>query len=268
MIFNFLKKWRSKRILFETDPQYREFKIIWRIFEEFPLFTGLADGLPFPWFAINIPMDLVSKFRGDFDIIACLVNMRDSEKRYERIYKTWEVKTVLMDKAGKPISLKAGKTKDFIKQLKVHRNFGSPSISLLEVYLCHIDFMRSNPFPPPTIHPIVGQKTVATTKEGFGYQILPFGHDESWDMMDYGLLAYHHNHSKPPCNIIDPKIQVSAEPFNSLTKLLNDFHDAHKNEPGLEGFHVITFCRKCKKLVIIGTKNEFACMYCGEDLST
>jgi hypothetical protein len=62
--------------LFESESQYREKATIWRIFSLLPLFSFLAGGHVWRWFAINIPMDLGTggKFDGEIDIIARLYN--------------------------------------------------------------------------------------------------------------------------------------------------------------------------------------------------
>jgi hypothetical protein len=265
----FINLFKLKRnILFESDRQFRETKIIWRICTEIPLLSGFTEKHPWFWFAINIPMDLVSNFRGDIDMIACLSGTPkygdfDNEKRW---YKTWEVKTILLDKSGNTISLKSGKTKGFIKQLKIQRNFGSPNVSLLEVYLLQNGFTISNRFPPEKIKDTVLSRVDALSKKDFGYQWLPFEHDEK-NGMDFGLKAYPQSIVQAQWNILGSKREPSKEKFDSLVNLLNEFYNEHKNEPGLAGFPILSFCRKCKKLIILGTMNEIICMHCGRDLT-
>jgi hypothetical protein len=43
--------------LFGFDPQHREKRAIWRLFELSELRWGMADGRIFRWFAANIPPD-------------------------------------------------------------------------------------------------------------------------------------------------------------------------------------------------------------------
>ena len=107
-----------------------------------PLFAPLAEGRVWKWFAINIPMDLGTggTFTSDMDIIAMLHDFPGSK---EWLYKTWEVKVSLLCKDGSALSLKAGKgkLKRTVTQLKAYRKFGSPAVSLIDVYVCEAGFM-------------------------------------------------------------------------------------------------------------------------------
>ena len=127
--------------LFESPSQFREKATICRMFELLPLYAPLAEGHVFRWFALNMPMDLETggRFTSDMDIVACLLPYPASAplQPYPRprgglIYKTWEVKVSLLYKDGTARSLKSGKTRSTMKQLRAYRNFGSPDVSLLE----------------------------------------------------------------------------------------------------------------------------------------
>src|ERR1700683_400092 len=176
--------------LFESPSQFREKATICRMFELLPLYAPLAEGHVFRWFALNIPMDLGTggSFTSDIDIVACLLPYPSSaplqpspRPRGGLIYKTWEVKVSLLYKDGTARSLKSGKTRNTIKQLRAYRNFGSPDVSLLDVYLCEPGFMGSNAFPPEPARRTVNAKIQELRENEFGYQILPFEHAKDGD---------------------------------------------------------------------------------------
>jgi NADPH-dependent 2,4-dienoyl-CoA reductase/sulfur reductase-like enzyme len=76
------------------------------------------------------------KFTSDVDVLARLYEFLRSR---EWIYKTWEVKVSLLYKDGTARSLKGGETKRTLQQLQAYRHFGSPDVSLLDVYIAKPD---------------------------------------------------------------------------------------------------------------------------------
>jgi hypothetical protein len=146
--------------LFQFNPQFRETAAIFRLLQSMPLRWGLAEGRIFRWFAVNIPMDLLrtSQFRGDLDLIACL-RSKPSEGRFLK-YLSWEVKVALIDKLGRAKSLKGGKTPDIVQQLKIHRNFGSPEASLLEMFVCEDGPISLKTFPSPTVLAVIAASVI------------------------------------------------------------------------------------------------------------
>jgi hypothetical protein len=88
----------------------------------------------FRWWAINVPLNLLSesRFYGDIDLMVC--SLSTPREPPSIFYKTWEVKLILLNKDGRPRSLKRNKTERILNQLKIHRKFGSPEVSLLELY--------------------------------------------------------------------------------------------------------------------------------------
>src|SRR5689334_17047420 len=122
--------------LFGSTPQYREKATIWRIFSLLPLYSNLAEGRVFRLFAINIPMDLGTgggEFTSDVDILA---RLHEYPRSQEWMFPTWEVKVSLLCKDGSARSLKSGKTARTLTQLRAYRKFGSPAVSLLDVFVC------------------------------------------------------------------------------------------------------------------------------------
>lgn len=173
--------------LFESESQYREKTTIWRVFSSLPLYAALAGGHIWRWFAINIPMNLEAggEYTSDIDILA---RLHDFPRSQEWFYRTWEVKVSLLRKDGTARSLKAGKIKRTITQLKAYREFGSPDISLLDIYLCEAGFMSHNIFPQAALHRVIKIKTSELHQNHFGYQLLPFEHGKDAEG-DIGLLA-------------------------------------------------------------------------------
>jgi hypothetical protein len=180
--------------LFEFPSQYRERLAIWRVFGFIPFYGPLAEGHVFKWFGVNIPMDLKTggKFTGDIDVIACLRPIPNSNEQCdldELIYKTWEVKVSLLHDNGDFSSLKGGKTRKILNQLQAHRDFGSPDVSLLEVYVLDPNMVHGTFFfPSGAAEAAIRERLAELHKGGFGYQVFPFGHEKEGDV-DVGLFA-------------------------------------------------------------------------------
>ena len=191
--------------LSDSTSQYREKATIFRVFSLLPLFESLLSGCVCRWFAANIPMDLGTNdgYAGDIDIIACLKRWpndlspwpsnlspwhRDTPKR-GCFYRTWEVKVAKLHKNGEAHSLKRGKTRKILSQLYIHREFGSPNVSLLDVYLCEAGVLGNGRAGlPSSVQQSAYSKLPELKSKQFGYQILPFGHDIDKDG-DVGLFA-------------------------------------------------------------------------------
>ena len=194
------------------------------MFSLLPLFGALAGGRVFRWFAINIPMQLAGnrRFTSDLDVIARLYNFPGS---CEWIYKTWEVKVSLLCKDGTARSLKSGKTERTLTQLGAYRDFGSPDVSLLDIYLCEAGFMRNNSFPPASLQASISGKLLRLKAEGFGYQMLPFENAKDGEI-DVGLLAMtsEWNPLRTTFNILPATLSPIGEDFSGLVRQLDDFY--------------------------------------------
>jgi hypothetical protein len=266
--------------LFESHSQFREKAAICRIFELLPLQAPLAEGHVFRWFALNIPMDLRTggSFTSDMDIIACLRPLPKSASGGSSypphsdgyIYKTWEVKVSLLAKDGTARSLKSGKTASTIRQLKAYRNFGSPNLSLLDVYICEAGFMDANSFPPYPARQAIFAKLPDLKNEGFGYQILPFEHEKDGDL-DVGLRAFSIPtwYGVPSTNFkLVPAVQTT--PVDGFARLMGRLNGCY--ERGVkqmmrgQGFACLVFCSLCRQLSLRPMKNANLCGMCGEDL--
>jgi hypothetical protein len=253
--------------LFESESQYREKAAIWRIFSLLPLFGGLAGGHVWRWFAINIPMDLGTggRFTGDLDILA---RLHDFPRSQEWLYKTWEVKVSLLCKDGTARSLKSGKMAKIMNQLRIHREFGSPDVSLLDTYICEAGFTGRNPFPPSCLNSSISSKLAELGGEHFGYQLLPFEHGKEGND-DVGLKAIHNvaNRTQTTVNFLSSLVTRSHEPFSRLANRVSDFFEQAGDRPA-KSFHQIVFCRVCRRLQLVRMRDEHTCPGCGSDLVT
>jgi len=252
--------------LFESESQYREKATIWRVFSLLPLCANLAGDRIWRWFAVNIPMDLGTggQFTSDIDILARLYDFPRSE---EWIYRTWEVKVSLLCKDGTARSLKSGKIGRATNQLRVYRDFGSPDVSLLDIYLCESGFMSHNVFPPASIRDTISAKISELSKDGFGYQLLPFEHGKDGEV-DVGLLAMGPNEMNPlqtTFNILPARQLGPRDSFARLVRRIDQFFEG-SGDPSRNVFKQIVFCRNCRTLQLIKMKDEHRCPSCGDDL--
>jgi hypothetical protein len=246
--------------LFEFDPQLRETAAIFRLLQSFELRWGLAEGRVFRWFAANIPMDLLptSRFRGDLDMIACLRSFPSEPRALH--YLTWEVKVALVDKLGRPKSLKRGKTRNVVQQLKIHRKFGSPEPSLLEMFVCEDGPVSLKHFPSPEVFEVIQERADALVKNNFGYKILPFQHGRDGDD-DVGTFTIQHPYSRiqTASTIVRPMRTAALGGFLELMATLDGFAESRKSI----GFRVIVFCKSCRHLGTVSMKGDTICPTCG-----
>lgn len=251
--------------LFESESQYREKATIWRTFSMLPLFSFLAQGHIWRWFAINIPMDLGTggRFTSDIDIIARLNNHPRSPDWF---YRTWEVKVSLLNRDGKARSLKRGKTGKVMNQLRAYRDFGAPEVSLLDIVLCEAGCLKANPFPTQDLFDAVATKLPELHKDRFGYHLLPFEHGRDADR-DIGLSTIRHEDRpmRPDFHFLRPAVTNPQEGFVRLTGRLDEFFEAAEDRQS-KHFHQIVFCRECRQLQLIRMREHWACPICGDDL--
>jgi hypothetical protein len=251
--------------LFESDSQYREKLTIWRIMSLLPLYGDLAEGRVWRWFAINIPMDLGTgaggNFTSDLDIIARLSDFPNSRNW---IYKTWEVKVSLLLKDGTARSLKAGKVKRTLTQLKAYKPFGSAKSTLLDVYICESGFLETQGFPPKEVYDLSLHKASEFKKKGFGYQILPFEHDKDGDIDD-GLFVPGNRQGKAVVDILLPRDFGHRQPFSNLVEDIDKFFE-QRGELPRKSFNQIIYCKSCRQLQLIDMKEIYECPTCNDNL--
>jgi len=259
--------------LFESGSQYREKATIWRIFSLLPLFSFLAGGHVWRWFAINIPMDLGTggRFTSDIDIIARLSNRPRSPDWF---YRTWEVKVSLLGRDGKARSLKRGKTGKIMKQLRAYREFGAPEVSLLDIVLCEAGCLAANPFPTRDLFEAVATKLSDLQDEHFGYHLLPFEHERdadgdgglrTFDLGDWSGRRDYPMLGRPDFHMLQSAVTNVDEGFMRLAQRLDEFFEAAAERPA-KSLHQIIFCRVCRQLQLIRMRYDEACPDCGADL--
>jgi hypothetical protein len=250
--------------LFAAPSQHREKATISRVLSLLPLYAALADGYIWNWFAVNLPMDLGTggTFTSDMDIVGRLL---DHQSR-QYVYRTWEVKVSLLPKDGSPRSLKSGKLGRTLRQLRAYRGFGSPHVSLLDVYVCETDFWRTNVFPLQLVTAEAVRKIATLRPEGFGYQWLPFGHWQERDD-DVGTFTMPlKGRMRPMTHLLQARSTAVGDGFNRLVRRL---HERFRETQGSDAKkHVITFCRACRRIQVVAKAEGFMCPACNSDLLT
>ncbi len=204
------------------------------------------------------------RFTSDIDILARLHDFSSSKKR---IYKTWEVKVSLLCKDGTARSLKAGKTMKIMKQLRAYREYGSPDVSLLDVYLCETGFMRNNPFPPVSLKKSISTRLDKLSRERFGYQLLPFEHGNDGNK-DVGLhvILNKANPIQITVNILPALVSEPQKPFSHLVTRINRFFEWAKFFRKDPFINQIIFCRNSRRLQLIDMRETCTCPKCRSDL--
>jgi len=259
-------------ILFHSDSQHRENKAIWRMFETKLLTTELSKGYPWKWYAVNIPMDLrgVSGTKGDIDLIAHLIEPPiNPDIEPPSFYRTWEVKVSLLDKEANPRSLKReGRTQKIIKQMQKTRKYGASSVSLLELFVLEDGFFSKHNFPSTEVASVMKSRFVELNNLGFGYQVLPFEHEQVGDT-DYGLKSLNaiHNPFQTSIRLLESKLTDAQSPFLDLIEALNNFYLNWKpKEQSRPFFPVISFCKTCRDLTMVYPDHSITCSKCGVSL--
>lgn len=250
--------------LFHASSQNRESLTIWEIFTYLPLYAELSDGEVYKWYAFNIPMRIVqgTRYNSDIDIVGCFSDRCGSGFSY----KTWEVKVSLVDKEGKSHSLKAGKTKDVLKQLRAYRDFGSPSVTLLESYICEQGYFEKFRGLPDEIEKLVREKIPYFQNEGFGYQLLPFQQNMVGGKIAVSGMTLPGRFT-PLLKIIKSVVRSSSDDFVKLTGKIWGFIMSNPN-PSMAPVHkqLITYCSSCKSLCTIERKEAPVCPNCGKPI--
>ena len=268
--------------LFDLNPQYREKATIFRVFSLLPLFSSLLSGCVCRWFAINIPMDLGTNdgYAGDLDIIACLQRWPNDLSPWSNnlspwpsdtpkqgwFYRTWEVKVAKLHKNGEAHALKHGKTRKIMSQLDIHRKFGSPNVSLLDVYLCEAGFLGNGKANfPPNARQSIYSKIPELQISRYGYQILPFGHETNKDD-DVGLYAPRFGSTMHTAlDVLFPAVSRPQQPFSALASRINSVWESKKTGGPFQ--QMVVFCRVCRSLKVVSTKaDDYKCSDCHDDL--
>lgn len=180
-------------------------------------------------------------------------------------YKTWEVKLMLVDKFGKPHSLKSNKTESTLTQLKIHRKFGSPDVSLLDLYLHEAGSKAFKYFPRPEVFLVVEKRAKTLQKQLFGYQVLPFAHWKNEESEDFGIFTLQNpfQPNTPAITFLRALRTEAKDGFLELGQYLSAFAESEsklRSKP--LGFVAVTYCRACRKLCLIHKSDEVCCYHC------
>jgi hypothetical protein len=231
------------------------------------LFGPLAGGNVFRWFAVNIPQDLCTGGRHFTDLDAIL-RYHDHPRSNHWFYKTWEVKVYLIQRDGKIRNARRQKKKleGVIEQMGKYRAFGSPDVTLLEVYVCEDGFRFGNDFPNERVKYEIRKKVGPLQAAGFGYQLLPFEHG-TLDGRDAGLFASSNTSGLPAIHDVlrARKTWPCSDGFNALVERLDYFFESQPDN-GRKSFSQIVFCRNCLRLQLIQMKDGSLCTNCKDDL--
>lgn len=229
------------------------------------LHFGMADGRVFRWWAVNIPLNLLpsSGFYGDIDLMICTLST--PRERPGIYYKTWEVKLMLVDESGKPHSLKSNKTESILNQLKTHRKFGSPHVSLLEMYLHEDGSKAFKFFPQRDVSAVVEKRAKELRNQQFGYQILPFRHGKNKRAEDFGIATIRNPFipRDPALTLLRATRTEARNEFLKLGQYLSVFAESESKKKSKPlSFNVVTHCRVCRKLCLIHRTDEVCCYHC------
>lgn len=269
-IFNYKKnnlsqKWDIDKFLgpgklFRTNSQIRETKSILKIFRT-PNWAALCNDT-FNWFAFNIPMDLLhnNDFKGDIDIIVSMPGSFPPNLETPPRYRCFEVKSILVKKDGEAKSLKRGKHKKIRSQLNKLIKFGSYQVILLEIYALERGFSNNLSFPTDEIGKEIATKANLLKSNEVGYLIIT---DEAVDNIQDGFGGKY----SFPINILVGPPHTISKPFSDLVNYLDTFYKEEGAKLSVEGFSAITFCDKCKELVLFPTNSDaLICYKCGNKI--
>jgi len=249
--------------LFTTNSQIREIKAILKLFGETPHWAALCNDT-FKWFAINIPYNLLgnNNFKGDIDIIVSMPKGWPPKEDGPSWYRSFEVKSILVEKTGKARSLGQGRRKKIkiSKQLKKLKNFGCEQIILLEIYGLERGFSDKFDFPTQEIIDEINDKVNLIKNDGFGYLII--ANEPSATHQDgFGGKFFF------PNNILVGQLNTVSSPFNELVDYIDKFSQSEIKQRNVRGLPLICYCRKCKKLILVDASDKnLICYHCNQSI--
>ncbi|MDD4289929.1 MAG: tetratricopeptide repeat protein [Patescibacteria group bacterium] len=236
--------------LFITNSQIRETKAIMKLFKT-PHWSALCNDT-FIWFAVNIPLHLLENnksIKGDIDILVKMPETFPFNENTLSRYRSFEVKSILVNRNGKSKSLKTGKHQKIYEQLKKLKKFGSGQVILLEIYALERGFSDCNVFPTTEIEREIINKANLIKNDGFGYLIIK---DEASKSIQDGSGGVFY----VPDNVLIGYPNIIKSPFVDLVNYLDEFYKREIQKRGFCGLPIITYCKKCKKLILINASEE------------
>lgn len=244
-------------LLFSGDSQHREVSAIWKLLHT-PNFWALCNDT-FRWIALNIPMDLLqdSNFKGDIDIIVSMPAEFPPSEDGKVIFRSFEVKTISINKIGEVKSLKRGKRQKIVKQLNKMASFGCEQIFLLQMCVIERGYSLQNSFPPPQLEVAVNS-LAPELKDKFGYVVTAHEPSRTHSEQMGGILY-------PFFNVLRTKPRKPGGLFLDLMQHLDAFYKKEiQNNENISGIAVITYCKLCKVLVVlsVGPDENRECPHC------
>ena len=156
-----------------------------------------------------------------------------------------------------------------------YRRFGASSATLLDVFLCQDGALERHQFPAPEIQHALFDRSKQLAQEGFGYEVIPFEHQER-NGRDYGLNVLRlRDDIVPPAvllngipippigenTILPQPASVPHGPFAALVEKLDSFFEVC-GPTGGSFRSQITYCGVCKDLRLVKMKEHKHCSLC------
>jgi hypothetical protein len=140
-------------------------------------------------------------------------------------------------------------------------------VTLLDVYLCEAGvFAEGGAALVQTVKESAGSRVPEFRRNGFGYQVLLFGHHRDEDD-DVGLFMFRFGPSMmdSTVDVLYPAVSQPRQPFTTLASRIDSFWELrHTRGPFQE---MVVFCRACRCLQIVPTKSDYyECPGCHDDL--
>ncbi len=248
--------------LFLVNSQLREIKAILKLFRT-PHWAALCNDT-FRWFAINIPCNLLGNngFETDIDIIVNMPKGLPFDEHTPSRYRSFEVKSILIDNKGKAKSLNRGenKRKRIYNKLKLFQGFGSDQVILLEIYGVARGFSDHLTFPTVEVRNEAKNKIDLIKNDGFGYLVIQ---DEASETIQDGYGGKYYF----PMNLLVGQPHEIKSPFKELVEHIGKFYETEIQKRGMSGLLAITYCKKCKELFLINTNDDNpTCYNCGRSI--
>jgi len=231
------------------------------------IFPSLCDTW-WKWAAIGVPLNLLDKRQpqGDIDLLIAMTVpiVKNNEVDLSHvIYRSFEVKTSKVKETGEIRSLKNTDKKfdKVIGQLNKLKIFGAEQIFLLEVYIAEAGFSSTSFDIPEQLVNVVKNRYKKIEGNIYGYVVTFLEQIIGFDEENTGKAHI-------PMNIHPPTTLSIKDPFFNLVSYLNSYFE--KNNQNLEGtgkfVTVMTYCDKCKKIIIPDSYINPSCIICGKDL--
>ncbi len=117
-----------------------------------------------------------------------------------------------------------------------------------------------------TVKDSAGSRVPKFRRNGFGYQVLLFGHHRDEDD-DVGLFTFRFGPGMmdSAVNVLYPAVSQPRQPFTTLASRIDSFWESrHTRGPFQE---MVVFCRACRCLQVVPTKSDYyECPGCRDDL--